>query len=190
MGWDIVAVTEYKKDDHWVIGNDYTITHSAFEDEFNRKVSYSIDNPVWEMRNYNLFRVLANIHNTKKHIDHEKSMYNEIKVTYHYSKLADLYPETNDVTDVVDYDFDYVPNDVDQVTKEILLQNTTCDPVIRVFTLQRLFEFAKNHNEYRQFDIFVDKCNEIYSKANQETIKRTGHALNKIDFRVIVMFTC
>lgn len=196
MGWDIDVVCEYKHPltGEWIIADDYIEHHSAT----NSNVIYQIVNPLAEFRNYNLFRPLANIHNTQRCIDNERVYWEEYATThrscgYVPREIRNLEVETTTPTNVVQSQSGF-PQDASWVTQQLEWANQDNDQyqTTIVINLATLAKFCQINFQYHQLISFKEKAMTKYNNIRNFLSTRDDHCpeLEMQNFRIICHFYC
>ena len=186
MGWDIHCVAEFKNSaGDWQVGQDYISEHGI-----DGSVHYQVVEPVAEFRNYNLFRVLAGVHNDtqaierEKHCwqDYEKSsvIHNSITNYYRDKYRGEYWPETDSPVEVVPN----VPGVPEDASKEALhIIEFLNEQDVYTLYLDDARMYVKFHPDLQQFRLLVDKMNELFEKC-----KTVYPGLNPEDFRLVYGF--
>lgn len=171
MGYDIHVACQYTDHNGRVcIGEDYQIIHYIGD----REPQLEVKDPIFAYRNYNLFRPLANIHNTQKNIDYEKqswiefsrTMYGDTAATNH--TMRSLYPETDYPTDVIDaqlVDINNTKIEIHPIVKQWVFDCTN-ENVAYMITLGKLIEFGDKHPQYLMLGEFIKNAIYRYNKCN------------------------
>lgn len=186
MGWDINTVTEFKnKSGEYQIAQDYVSEHTV-----DGYVTYNVIDPVAEFRNYNLFRVLAGVHNTQKFIDQEKCcwedyersnmIHNSITNYYKDKYRGEYWPESDHPITPVKHTTG-MPSDANIITKKIL--EFEHDEDIHCLNLEDAKKYVKQNPDAQQFRLLVDKLKELYTKC-----KTINPDLQEKDFRLVYGF--
>lgn len=190
MGYDIKAVCEYKIRGRWIVGQKYVVTHDV-----DGSATYDLVDPVVEFRNYNLFRPLANIHNTKEHIARQAELWDQSvdqldRSTMRTTRIRgwdQYYPETSEPTDVVDADRRF-PKDVNPITRMMIDSFANSEDDVYSITLDKLVDFISQHHNYRQLDQMIDRCYSHFNRCNKICVNKTGNTLPLNHFRVVYGF--
>lgn len=184
MGYDIHTVCEFKnaKGD-WQVAQDYVVEHHV-----DGSTSCNVINEVAEFRNYNLFRVLAGIHNTVDLINREKDCWDDFAKNSYSSSLSRYYreqrygeywPETDGPVTPVDY-IEGLPVDADPVTTNIMHWYEDCCYSV---TLDIVRKYIKHHPDAQQLRILVTKMNDLF-----DVCRKVNPDLQPSDFRLIYGF--
>lgn len=192
MGFDIHTCCEYKDENgNWVCADGYQKTVYPYAHD-----RYEVIDPVAEFRNYNLFRPLANIHNTVKHIEFEKSQSVGFYIgagSVKHTRFVDdrMYreycPETSEPTDVIESTIITCNDDCSEIAKYLL--NQCDDNQMHSVTLDALLKFAHSHLQYTMLNKFANAVRAKYVTINQ--IRRDNgidQELAMNDFRVLYGF--
>ena len=186
MGWDAFVICEYKdENDQWHIGQDSRFEYNFTEDGA-LNIAPCVDTFWDEMRNYNLFRVLAGIHNSQETIDHEKEMFakydDDIKSKYS--------PETDKpVERPLGELLQYIPEDV-SLMASTALRRECYDNYIVVVTLQQIEDFLANKNHQRIYKRLVELYSDAYAQYTKIALycKKVGYNLSTDKFRLVFGF--
>lgn len=190
MGWDVTSVVEYYDSTNrcWKPLDRYSVVYDPCG-----VLSIAIIEPVLEERNYNIFRPIANIRNTKRIIDYERQQIEQSCRYYAFdqqtcTQLHDLYyPETDEPTAVVDSETT-MPDDLSPVTKQLIEPLTDGGGVLHVYNGKTLEKFSRAHYQYHNLARVIGKINskiEYYNRYSQD-----DKPLNNSDVRLICVFQC
>lgn len=193
MGYDIKAVCEYMEPDgSWVPGQDYSVEHYLDGTEY-----YNVITPIAEFRNYNLFRPLANIHNTQKNINNEIEYWESSIKNDTWHKVApssirnrmrnDYYPETTKPTDVVDHTVG-LPYNCTKLAGDTIPEFANTDEDVYVVYLDVLKKFVDTHPKYVQLRKMYDNAYSNYLKCNKVHCMKYNKTLPHSGFRIIYGF--
>lgn len=206
MGWDIHVACQYTdKDGNVCVGDDYIATFTI-----DGKSEYHISEPLFEHRNYNLFRPLANAHNTTKCIDQERKYWDEFEEKTWCEHGAssqkrwrdEFYPETIDPTDIVnayrvrqenecifllDHLQNKIPTLITAVIKECVLEHSYESETYAI-SLADLGDFCNNHPAYKMLETFYRKANDRYNRCNQYHRLQKGCDIGRANFMIFYGF--
>ena len=197
MGWDIHVGTEYKdfKTGKLVPADDYIVYHTV-----EGETCYEICEPIAEFRNYNLFRPLAGVRNTKKAIDWQHKELNDYlaqhnRLDYDLTGrfIDDYRPETDGPTAVLcktPLTEQQKDQHCDVIRRAVF--DRGYEDAIYACTLEQLCKFCRQHVEYHKLWEFKEKAAAKYARAN-EVYKASQCVdnpvpLSKSDFWIVFSF--
>ena len=186
MGWDAHVICEYKdQQGQWKLAQDSRFEY-VFTEDGSLKIVPCVDSFWEESRNYNLFRVLAGIHNTQKIIDFEKEMF----AKYDYDISLKYGPETDEPVDQPLTELlEHIPEDVSLMVSTVLRRDCY-DSYVAVVTLQQIEDFLSNKDRQRVYKQLVDLYSDVYAQYAKisKYCFNLGYQLNTKDFRVVFGF--
>ena len=193
MGYDIKVVCEYMEPDGtWISGQDYSIEHYVDGTEYHNVIE-----PIAEFRNYNLFRPLANIHNTQRCIDNEIEMWESSVKRDSWHRVVpssmrnrfrdEYYPETDNPTVVINYTVG-LPDDCTKLAKDMIVPFANTNDDIYSVTLDVVKKFVDTHTKYAQLREMYDKAYANYLKCNKVYCQKYNDTLPLSRFRIIYGF--